>query len=80
MEMDGELRARGFTQTTSDEPQEDYWLLEHGGVRTDYLVEHEGSGWRIHRSPGEDEPQGNWVEVRNGLEDGDLLILLDSLI
>lgn len=65
--IEHELSERGFQRTLNDEPREDYWLLEHQGDRPDLLVENEGRGWRICRQPRDGEPQGNWIDVEDGL-------------
>lgn len=74
------LRERGFVQTLSDEPHEDYWLLEHSGVATDLLVESESDGWTVSRSPTGDEARGEWIEVRRGLSPSDAVGAVDDIL
>lgn len=70
------LSGRGFQRTLSEEPREDYWILE--GVSPSLLVEREGSGWRICRSPTMDEPQGQWVDVAEDLPDDEVILMIDA--
>lgn len=75
------LEHEGFAHHVSDEPYEDYWLLEDG-LTPDLLVEFEGKGWRICRTPQDEEPRGTWVDVADDLTDeaclGEVARLLDE--
>ena len=78
--IEDELRDRAFIQTLSEEPHEDYWMLEYNGHGVDILVEREGDGWRMCRSPQGDEPQGSWIDIADDLPDADMLALADRII
>ena len=78
--MEEALRKRGFENTCSDEPHENYWMLETYGAGTDILAEREPTGWSVARSPRGNEPQGSWTILGRELGDPEALAVVDRLI
>jgi len=79
MNMEKRLLEEGFVNHRSDEPYEDCWILETG-IMPDLLVEQEGAGWRICRTPTDDEPRGEWVDVASGLDQEACIAAVEALL
>jgi len=79
MEVEERLQAEGFVNHRSDEPYEDYWILETG-VAPDLLVENEGSGWRLCRTPVDDEKRGEWVDIASGLDQNACISAVEAFL
>lgn len=79
MNVEERLLEEGFVNHRSDEPYEDYWILETG-IMPDLLVEQEGPGWRICRTPTGDEPRGEWVDVASGLDQKACVSAVEALL
>ena len=70
------LQSIGFELTDTEEPRERSWMLD--GTDPQVLAEMESGGWRISRTPSQDEPKSEWIDHAVGLshEDACLRIYL----
>lgn len=79
MTVEERLEAEGFVHHVSDEPHEDHWILE-SGIQPDLLVEKDGRGWCLYRTPVDGEFRGQWVDIAAGLGEEACISAVDAFL